>query len=243
MVFSLSYFYNRSNNEVKNTLYRHYFTSDATELIYSEDNINKTENINHRANIRMEYKFDTLNSILFQPRVSFQDNSSQSGLNGINTDINGRLSDAISGSYKTLRGISFSSPILYRHSFNKKGRTFSINLNPGYNQNKGNGELKSEITYYSDTIPPDTTDQLYDQNSHTWNNSTELNYTEPVGKTGQLSLTYRGNYISSVSDKNTFSYSPTDNLYNTIDTLLTNNFKRKVHHRKPLYKLGIGITI
>ena len=225
MDFSLSYFFNHSDSRSNSSLVRQYFTTNADGLIYSEDNFNKTENINHRANIRLEYKFDTLNSILFQPRVSFQKNTGRNALSGNNTVKNRRASDAISSNNNDLDGISFSSPLLYRHSFNKKGRTFSANINTGFNQNKGNGDLNSVITYYSDTIPPDTMNQISGQNSHSWNNTTELIYTEPVGTMGQLSLSYRRSYTTSASDRNTFSYSPAENLYNTIDTPLSNKFR------------------
>ena len=224
MDFSVSYFFNHSNNRANNNLIRQYFTTDADGLIYKEDNINKTENYNHRSNIRLEYKFDTLNSILFQPRISFQKNNGNNTLLGSNTDINGKISDAVSSNSNNLNGVSFSSPLLYRHSFNKRGRTFSANINTGYNQNKGNGELNSVISYYPDTIPTDTVNQIYDQNSNSWNTSTELTYTEPVGKLSQLSISYRGSITNSTSDKNTYTYSPSEELYNAIDTPLSNKF-------------------
>ena len=225
MDFSLSYFFNHSANRANNTLLRQYFTTDADGLIYKEDNINKTENYNHRSNIRLEYKFDTLNSILFQPRISFQNNIGNNNLLGSNTDINGKISDAVSSNSNNLNGISFSSPLLYRHSFNKRGRTFSANINTGYNENKGNGDLNSVISYFPDTIPADTVNQIYDQNSNSWNSSTELTYTEPIGKLSQLSISYRGSFTTSTSDKNTYTYSPSEELYNAIDSSLSNKFK------------------
>ncbi len=222
--FSMSYFFNHSDNRASSNIYRQYFTTDSEGLIYNEDNITLTENLNHRANLRLEYKFDTLNSILFQPRVSFQNNTGQNSLIGNNTDLNGIVSKVLSTSNNDLNGLSFSSPILYRHSFSKKGRTFSANVNTGYNQNKGNGDLNSLITYYSDSLSLDTMNQISDQNSHTWNNSAELIYTEPVGEFCQLSFNYKGSYTSNVSDKNTFTFSPPENLYNTLDTPLSNKF-------------------
>ncbi len=222
--FSMSYFFNHSDNQASSKIYRQYFTTDSEGLIYNEDNTTQTENLNHRANLKLEYKFDTLNSILFQPRVSFQNNAGQNTLNGNNTDLNGSISNVLSTSNNDLNGLSFSSPLLYRHSFSKKGRTFSANINTGYNQNKGDGGLNSLITYYSDSLSFDTMNQISDLNSHTWNNSAELIYTEPVGDFGQLSFNYKGSYTSNISDKNTFTFSPPENLYNTIDTPLSNKF-------------------
>ncbi len=220
--FTASYFYNKSDNNSSNSLSRHYFTSDGAQ--YNEVNTTISSNTNHRANFKIDHKFDSLNSVLFQPKVSIQTNTSRSTITGINSNNEGVLNQATTGYVSDMDGISFSSPLLYRHSFAKKGRTFSANLNAAYNSNIGNSTLNSITTYAADTIPSDTMDQKSDLNTHGWNYSSELTYTEPVGKFSQLALNYRGNYNMTSSDKSTYTYSPTDNLYNSLDTSLSNKF-------------------
>ncbi len=218
---SLSYFFNRSDNNSVSNLYRQYITEESSGLTYEELNSGNSVNINHRANVRLEHKFDTLNSILFQPRISFQENTSHSSLIG-NNDLNSEpISNALTTGNNNLKGISVSSPLLYRHSFHKKGRTVSLNLNTGYNQNKGDGDLRSVVVYYTDTVPTDSTNQLTTQDTHSWNYSSEITYTEPLDSNSQLSITYRGNYTVSESDKRTTSVY---DLFGELDTALSNTF-------------------
>ncbi len=225
--FTFSYFFNRSANNSSGNLFRQYFISDAAGLNYREDNITESKNINHRANLKLDYKFDSLNSVLLQPRISYQNNNGSSTLTGTNSDATGLINNAISTYESNLDGVSFSLPLLYRHSFVKKGRTFSANLSTSYNSSKGTSALNSLTVYFADTIPTNTLDQISDPDSHGWNNSSELTYTEPFGPNAQLSFTYKGNYNKSTSDKKTFSYSPVEELYNALDTSLSNQFESK----------------
>lgn len=222
--YTFSYFYNQTENNSNGDLFRQYFTgTDA--LNYRETSSGKTTNENHRANLSLDYKFDTLRSLLIQPKISFQKNSGNSSQAGINNGVNGQLSEAVTEYRSDINGYNFSSPILYRHSFLKKGRTFSANFNPAYNENKGESGLISYTTYTNDTLPKDSLNQVTDPLSHGWNNSTELTYTEPLNKETQLSFTYKNYYSLSNSDKQTFSYSPSDALYNQLDTSLSNTFQ------------------
>ena len=124
-------------------------------------------------------------------------------------------------------GISFSAPLLYRHSFLKKGRTISLNLIASNNKSEGNNELNSITTFTADSVPDDSLSQVSDLNSDGWNYSSELVYTEPIGAKSQLSLSYRGNLNNNSSEKNTYVYSPIDELFNILDTGLSNNFKSR----------------
>jgi hypothetical protein len=175
--------------------------------------------------MKLEYKFDTTNSILIQPRISIQNNKSNKNFSGNNSDAVGQISNTSSLYNSDLDGLSFSTPLLYRHSFNKRGRTFSTNLVAGFNRNNGNSGLNSSTIYAVDSIPGDTSNQISDINSRNWNYSSEITYTEPVKSKGQLSFTYKGSYTKSISDKTTFTYSPSDGLYNTLDSSLSNKFK------------------
>jgi hypothetical protein len=217
---TFSYFFNRSDNNTVSNIFRQYITEDSKGLTYQELNNASSVNENHRANARLEYKFDTLNSILFQPRISYQKNTSDGTIAGSNYLFSDPLSLAITNGNNNLNGISASVPLLYRHSFLKRGRTISANLTAGYNQNKGDGDLHSSVIYYTDTIPSDSTNQLSTQDTHSWNYSSEIVYTEPLDSNSQLSFSYRGSYTLSSSDKKTTSVYE----FGEIDTALSNNF-------------------
>lgn len=223
----LSYFFNQSGNNAQTELVRQYFTPVRETINYSENNTSGSKNINHRANLKFEYKFDTLNSIIFQPRISFQNNESNSFISGTNNGLNGQLSNAITNYNGNTTGISFSAPVLFKHSFLKKGRTFSVNLVYGKNRSEGTTTLNSVTTYSADSIPSDSLSQESQPDSYTNNYSAEAVYTEPIGAKGQLSFTYRGNLTQSNAEKFTYVYSPADDLYNKLDTGLSNNFQSR----------------
>lgn len=223
--FTGSYFFNYADNTTKSELERHYFTKETTGLIYNEKSESTSKNINHRANLKFDYKIDSLNSILFQPKFSLQLNDGNSLTYGENI-LNSALISNTSNDYSSnLTGINISSPILYRHSFAKRGRTFSLNANPGYNQNKGTSYLNSYTNYFSDTLSTDTLNQLANLNTQGKVFSSNVTYTEPLNISSQLQINYAANYNNSNSDKETFNYADAEQKYSEIvDTSLSNKF-------------------
>jgi len=230
---TLSYFFNRSETRSNTDLYRQYFNTESGGLTYSENNSSYNENTNHRVNLKVDTKFDSLNSLLIQPRFSFQRNNSASLVQGINTDDTGLLSIATSDYGSDQKAISFNTPLLYRHSFLKKGRTFSVNLNTSYNESEGDNDLLSLTLYETDTIPSDTMNQVSDPATNDWKNSADITYTEPLGKDGQISISYDGTLNYGSSDKLTYSYSPADELYNVLDTSISIKFNSTYTAHRP----------
>ncbi|MEO8146847.1 MAG: TonB-dependent receptor [Bacteroidia bacterium] len=221
--FTGSYFFNYTENNAQSDLFRTYVTQQNAGFTYNEKSKVESKNINHRANLKFELKIDSLNSILFQPKFSAQINDGSSLLYGENRLQDNVVSSTSNDYSSNLTGINFSAPILYRHSFLKKGRSFSLNLTPGYNQNKGISYLNSYTDYY-DTLSTDTLNQLANLNAKGNVLSSNATYTEPINDKSQLMFTYTNNYNSSNSSKETYNFSPTEENYNAFDTTLSNKF-------------------
>ncbi|MCP2821115.1 hypothetical protein NK918_24485, partial [Salmonella enterica subsp. enterica serovar Typhimurium] len=85
---------------------------------------------------------------------------------------------------------NLSMPVLYRHAFARKGRTFSVNATPTLTRNDGNSSLYTINNYYGDTLTGDT----IDQRSAILKNGAAINgnvsYTEPLNKNNFLLFTY-----------------------------------------------------
>ena len=222
--FTGSYFINYSDNNSLNDLFRQYITSQNDGLTYKENSVSDSKNTNHRINLKFDWKIDSLNSILFQPKFSLQQNDATNALSGENFYLTNALSNTSNNFVSTLTGINFSSPLLYRHSFSKKRRTLSLNLNPGYNQNKGNSNLNSYTTIFTDTLSADTLNQLSNRNVQGFTMSSNLVYTEPVSEKGQLMFSYGTNFNKNQSDKETFNFSPLTKSYSIFDTILSNKY-------------------
>jgi hypothetical protein len=222
--FTGSYFLNYTDNNITSNLVRQYFTGSDANLTYNEKSSSNSINVNHRANIKFDWKIDSLNSILFRPRLSVQQNSGNSTLSGVNNQ-SGTITGSTENDYSSkLVGVNFSAPLLYRHSFRKERRTFSINITPGYNESVGKSYLKSFTQFQSDTIPAVTLNQLANLNKQGIVLSTSVTYTEPISKKSQLLFSYGGNYNKTTSDKETYDYLPVQDAYSIFDTTLSNKF-------------------
>lgn len=222
--FNGSYFLNYSDNNSVNDLFRQYITTQNEGLTYNESQKNNSTNINHRLNFKIEWKIDSMNSILIQPKLSLQQNDASSLLLGGNNRFSSPISQTENDFSSNLTGINISLPILYRHSFVKKGRTFSVNLNPNYNQNNGDNYLRSTTQFFNDTLTSDELNQMANRYIQGITFSSNIAFTEPLSDKSQLMITYGTNYTKSESNRKTFNYSTLDANYNLFDTTLSNNY-------------------
>ena len=165
-----------------------------------------------------------MNSLLFRPKLSVQQNNGSSALNGENRQAGDLVSNTMNDYSSKLTGINLSAPLLYRHSFHKKRRTLSLSVTPGYNQSKGNSYLNTFTNYFADTLKADTIDQLANLNKHGIVMSSNITYTEPITDKAQMLFTYGNNYNKSQSDKETYDFTAYNQDYTLFDTALSNKF-------------------
>ncbi len=218
-----SYFFNNSNTGNDQS-------SNTQSLVNNQFNdqsvISTSKNYNNRFNLRMEYKIDEKNSLMFTPSFSFQKNNSFNELDGASYFIKASpISTQRSTTSASTSGYNSNNNLLFRHSFAKKGRTISLNLSAGLNHKSGNTYLNSVNDYYDTSgVRVIATDQLKDQlvNGNTF--SASVVYTEPIGKKGQLQLNYNPSVSKNKSDLETFNYDHSNNKYSLFDTGYSNKF-------------------
>jgi outer membrane receptor protein involved in Fe transport len=223
-----SYFFNWTQNDSKSSLLQQYILGSNNGLVYNENNNTNSDNFNNRVNFKIETKIDSMNSIVLQPKLSFQSNKGAKELLGLNTKEVVTLSNTENSSSNNLSGYNISFPILYRHAFAKRGRTFSINATPTITKNSGENLLYTLNTYYRDTLYyGDTIDQkskiLKTGNSINGN----VSYTEPLNKNNFLLVNYTAVYTDNYSSKRTFDKNYIDYKYADLDSTLTNVFKNQ----------------
>ncbi len=223
-----SYFFNWTQNDSKSSLLQQYILGSNNGLVYNETNNTNSDNFNNRVNFKIETKIDSMNSIVLQPKLSFQSNKGAKELLGLNTKEVLTLSNTENSSSNNLSGYNISVPILYRHAFAKRGRTFSINATPNITKNSGENLLYTLNTYYRDTLfYGDTIDQkskiLKTGNSINGN----VSYTEPLNKNNFLLVNYTAVYTDNYSSKRTFDKNYIEYSYRDLDSTLTNVFKNQ----------------
>ncbi|RYD78004.1 MAG: TonB-dependent receptor, partial [Sphingobacteriales bacterium] len=244
-----SYFFNNSINNNFTLLTRDYITSQDSGFTYDEISSAKTNNINHRLNLRFEYTLDSSNSLIFTPGFSLTDNTSVTALLGKTTTTeNTRISQTESNYNSNNSGFNVNGNLLFRHKFIKEGRTVSLNLGADNNSRNGNAKLLSEnwYNYFTDST---YIDQQIFTNSGSNNYNANLTYTEPLDTTSQLMFSYAPSISFSNSKRETSNYDFTRQIYSGLDSALSNRFNNSyltnrggVSYRKnkAKYSLMIG---
>lgn len=224
-----SYFFNNSNNNTNEIANTEYFSGSTTRSI--DTTLSNSRNNNHRINMRFDYKIDSSNQLLIIPNLSFQDNNStryvgrEAFLDG-STAYDRRINQSSTNSSRS--GNNLNNTILYRHSFAKRGRTFSINLNTSYNKNDGGTYTNTFQQLFAGAVSTDSSSSTFsDQASHGYQISTNLSYTEPLGENSQLQVNYNPTFSKSSSDQETFEFDPVQNKYSTFLDSLSNKFDNR----------------
>jgi hypothetical protein len=240
MTMSGSYFFNNTNNTTSELANRNYFSAGAFNT--GESNNTSSTNYNHRVNLRLEYRIDSNNQLIITPNLSFQNNESNSLRNILSTSKGGSpVSNVNTDRTSNRAGNNLNNTILYRHSFPKRGRTFSINLNTTYNKRDGEVYLKNLRTRFNGNQGIDTLEQqLTDQLNNGYQVSTNLVYTEPLGKNTQLQFNYNPSYSKSKANQETYHYNAAEDQFSQFDTNLSNRFENtsKAHNAGVSYRLG-----
>lgn len=185
-----SYFFNQQNNNNNSQIHQNYFTGANAGLNYDETSESNSNNINHRLNLRLEYTMDDKNSFIYTPSFSFQDYSGSALTKGVYS-----FNDAYTSGTNTLagsdyQGLSSSQNLLWRHKFEKKGRTLSLNVSADNQSQNGTkyqttsnafGPLLDSIVGYDQSGTLDNATNTY---------SARLSYTEPLTEKSQLQFDY-----------------------------------------------------
>ena len=216
--FSASYFINLSDNMTTQITDRQYFLDGTTAQFYTEDSESTSRTTNHRFNLRLNYDIDDKNSLVFTPRLTLQNNNSDSFLNAINSVAgNIMLSQSETGYDSDLTGYNYSGSLVYRRRFERQGRSVSANFSANFNNNQSLYYLDALNEYFSGEGEPSNPDVVSDylnqrSDSKTLNNtlSANLTYTEPLGENAMLQARY--NISRSVNETDRLTYSWDDLL-------------------------------
>jgi len=227
-----SYFFNQSNNNSTSAFDRNYFGELLSGQNYQENSISAMKNGNHRLNGRVTWTLDERNSFIISPRLSTQNNSSNYSNDGTTMmNLLTMLNTTENITSSNSSALSLGGNLLYRRSFEKRGRTFSINVNNNVNNRDGESTQRSLNNFYGSSMGGADIIQRIDQISNspsdnsTWSGS--VNYTEPVGARSQFQLNYSPSWNYSYSDRYTYAWDEITLGYTKIDSILSNEFDNK----------------
>jgi hypothetical protein len=242
---SSSYFFNSAKNATLQVGNMQYVNPGISGIDHIADTTASTStNINHRFNMRFEWRIDSNNQLTIIPNLSFQDNESyrrrlSTTVYPVGVKLRQILNENITNSDRS--GNNLNNSIFYRHSFPKRGRTFSINLNTSYNKRDGGSYVNTFTETLTETSFDDTTSNRFtDQYNDGLNLSANLSYSEPLGPNSQLQFNYNPSISSSKSNQEAYGLNSSDGKYSIFLNDFSNVFenKTKAHNAGLSYRWG-----
>lgn len=230
-----SYFFNKTINNTANSLNREYFLAGRENQFFDQNSNSGSQNINHRANLRIEYKIDSSNSFLLTPRLSFQNTTSNSIQNASTRLLDSLLLNQTSNQNSAAtNGYTLVGNLLYRHKFAKRKRTLSADIGTSMNNKTGLAKLTAQNVFYNLTTFDSSTylDQRTNTQGSGYTLSSNLLYTEPIGKRSALHLSYTPSYSQNQSERLTEKRTGAGDTYSVLDSALSSRYDNPVLTQK-----------
>lgn len=220
-----SYFFNASQTDNTQSLNRETFLSSDSSQFYEETGTSELFNMNHRLRGRLKYQINKNNSLVWEPRISFQSADAREDLTG-ETFLLPRsiLNETDNLSDNLQSGLNIQNELTFNHRFAKKGRSLTLSLENEVNTNLRDGELRSLNGFYSNDLLTrgDTLFQDLDYDNDERSIEAEIGYTEPLGKKLLLNTEYEFSYNRNDADQQVFDLNSGES--NLLDTMLSNTF-------------------
>ena len=242
--------YSRTHTELISKMYAQNILSKG-DTFESENERSDSFSDNVNFDLRMEWKPDSLTTLIFRPNASFQRNERDEDGNFITTRENGDTINFGNSDYAS-HGDRFNlgGNLQLSRRFGKKGRVISIGLGSGLNDSKSKVNNLSN-TYYTGKKKDDLIDQrITNQNNGTnWRSS--ISYVEPIGKRKFLQFTYSYHQNSSQSNKDTRTqdekgnYTVYDKKYSKLqeNNSTNQNIGFTFRSKKEKYNYSVGFSV
>ncbi|MBW4889976.1 TonB-dependent receptor family protein [Mucilaginibacter sp. HMF5004] len=194
-------------------------TSLTTPSINSLSSTQTDEKANHRFNLNIEYKMDTLNYLKIVPTLTYASINTSAAQTSLLT-----RSGALLSNYNLNSTLNSSSPnvganVLFNHKFMTRGRNLSVNVSAG---STALTQTQNPVYNYIAGSASAPANQLISTDVKLDSVGAAVSYLEPLSKTSYLELNYAYHYAHTTSDKenDTLATSGSRNHYD----LLSNNY-------------------
>ncbi len=224
--FQSNYFFSRYNPVKESHVQRQYF---LPANLYNQNSYSNNLNNNHRLNFNADYQIDSFHSIKISPSFSYQQTKNKSLSDYTTLSDQGFLTNE--GNSKNLtnnEGYNFSTSILFRKKFRRRGRTFSLNLLTNLNDNSGDGALQSITGFYDaagSLLHRDSINQQNNNESNLGGYNARAVYTEPIFKKSLLEFSIGNSFSSNSTAKTTHDYNASSGKFDLINSLFSNQFE------------------
>ncbi len=219
----LNYTYNNNQLNAIGATSSQYFLSDTNYVTENvSENIQITEG--HVINFKLTQTIDSLTELEIEPKFKLNSNKQNNFqiTNFLTAEDTLARQTNVSNTNEA-EGYDFTTNIKLKRSFKNRDRQFRMNYNVNLVDDKSNGILKSDNTYFNSLIPNDSINQKKSGASNSQSHNGNIVYTEPLTKKIKLEFEYNFNY--NVSQQSKVSQNYTNGEYTGYDSTLTNDFE------------------
>ena len=245
--------YNYSETFANSNSFRTNLLIDSVSYRKSKSN-NQNTSHNVELNGKMEYKPDSVYTVVFETRLSY--NLSNSNNNSLQETLAGDVnftpvnsSDALTGMKSN--GIELSGQLAITRRFEQKGRRLSFIVAGNLNHSSGNGTNLSNSEFF---LRPNKNKSLNQESGTTTNTNSysfRLSYVEPLRENMNLQLLYTFRQNGTRNIRETFDFD--GNAYSSLNTdyskSLDNRFINQTigltlngSFAKSTYTIGVNVT-
>ncbi|WP_020603168.1 outer membrane beta-barrel family protein [Spirosoma spitsbergense] len=216
-----------------------------SSFVTNKTNGSDNTNTNHRVNLRLDYRLDTLTTIRVIPSLSWLNSSYNNQSQSQTVSAEGVLANSSTTNYNsTGNGFTGNNSLLLFRKFRKPGRTFSVNWNVAINNQDNDGINQSENKFARSNAPISTTsgsgtaitgvdssglftqriNQLNNQLTRSMTNSVNISYTEPLSLRQTLEFHYNLSNNHNTSNRTVNNFNESTRQYDLLNIPLTNRF-------------------
>lgn len=248
--------YGHSNNDARRTSSSETFLGETSSFGQSK-NLSNRDRHDLRVDFRMEWRPDTLTTIIFRPNGSYsQTETSSSSWSRTDDNSHNPVNERGSASSSDGHNWSFNGSLMAFRRLNNKGRNLSLGARFGYSDNESDAYSDSQTEFFELDSISDIA-RYTDRSSDSRNWSVSASYTEPVFKNHFLQLRYEFAHRKQLSQSlvyDSINYYPypeyvgrgydndlSTRVENFYDTHTASLSIRGVH-AKMFYDIGVGLT-
>lgn len=231
-----SYFFNENDNVEDSDILQQFVVGLDSGTVYRENDLSHANNINHRVNLRANYKINETNELLILPKFSAQDYFGESYLSAETSLRDNLINTSQNDITSNLLATRFENDLIYRHRFEKRGRSLVAHLGNKLIANDGESHQYSENQFSRDTNS-NIIDQFSDYTQSQNDISGMFMFTEGLSRTSMLMLNYRFENSNNTSDNSTFDFNSDTDEYDMLNPLLSNVFESNYFKNE----IGTGI--
>ena len=220
--------------------------------ITNSTNNNRTGNDNLVANANLEWKIDSLSTLVFRPqyRYSTSDRKNSGFQESLSNDS--LLNDKVSTSETVSSQYNLSFMLIFNRKLSRTGRNIALNLNYGLNNSYSDRRNFSTTHYYKNDTEK-VLNQKIDNEVYGYNYRLQLVYVEPFYWNHFLQFRYSYQYKVNNSDRFVYDWDKEVNDFNAdCDTVSSNsfenqytnhlfNFSVRTSNRKYNYNVGVDL--